>query len=169
VCNKGVKALAAGESSVGELRAVMMWHKDSRGAVAACIRGPKVLGRSAGSRVRQVSAGEIGPVTQRRLRDAMRKVKKDLTALGVPSMKAQFAPELTSGAQAVLLALGHCKHVSVYGMSSFNPVSYQASAGYHYQGRGRLRVTGNKVHDWAMEAGAWRLLFAAGKLALCAS
>jgi len=24
-----------------------------------------------------------------------------------------------------------------------------------------------KVHDWAMEAAAWRLLFAAGKISLC--
>jgi hypothetical protein len=30
-------------------------------------------------------------------------------------------------------------------------------------------IAGHKVHDWAMEAGAWRLLFAAGKISLCAT
>lgn len=98
----------------------------------------------------------------------MQKIKKDLTFLRVRSMKPQFAQELSSGAQAVLLALGHCKHVSVYGLSSFEVVDYRATSGYHYQGRGTLRITGHKVHDWAMEAGAWRLLFAAGKISICA-
>ena len=112
---------------------------------------------------------EIGPAAQRKLRDAMKLIRKDLTSLRVRAMKPQFADQLTSGAQAVLLALGHCKHVSVYGLSSFDVVNYRATSGYHYKGRATLRITGHKVHDWAMEAGAWRLLFAAGKISLCAT
>jgi len=41
--------------------------------------------------------------------------------------------------------LGVCKHVSVYGLSSFDVVNPDATSGYHYQGRGTLRVTGKKV------------------------
>jgi hypothetical protein len=99
VCDKGQKELMAGEKSLGDLRSVMLWHKLSRGAVTDCIKRTALAGG-------EVRAGEIGPATQRKLRDAMQKVKKDLTALRVSSMKPQFAQELTSGAQAVLLALG---------------------------------------------------------------
>ena len=116
-----------------------------------------------------MSLGHVSQGMQRKLRDAMKLIRKDLTSLRVRDMKPEFAKELTSGAQAVLLALGHCKHVSVYGLSSFDVVNYEATSGYHYQGRGALRITGHKVHDWAMEAGAWRLLFAAGKISLCAT
>lgn len=162
-CGGGQGSLSTDRGrSLGELRAVMLWHRLSRGSVFKCVKDKTLSGS-------EVTASEIGPGSQRKLRETMKAIRKDLERLKVRAMKPAFAQELTSGAQAVLLAMGHCQHVSVYGLSSFEVVDYRASNGYHYRGRATLRVTGHKVHDWAMEAGAWRLLFAAGKISLCAT
>lgn len=128
VCDGGKSQLMAGGMTLGGLRAVMLWHSLSRGKITECVKG-----RVSSAAEQHIRIGSISSATQRRMRDILQKVKKDLTALRVRSMKPQLADQLTSGAQAVLLALGHCKHVSVYGLSSFNVVSYGASSGYHYQ------------------------------------
>lgn len=83
--------------------------------------------------------------------------------------KYKMPKELTSGAHAVLMLTRMCKSVSLYGMSSYHAVMRETGVEqrYQYSGRETLRRSGEKYHDWLLEAFAWKLLNAAGVIDIC--
>ena len=173
---------------IGELRAAISWHPEAMKGktLAACRRKfgnipidwgghppEEDIGATGTTGTTGIALSEIG-ADEGKLKALMKPIYNDLKSLRLRGMKNRFLHEagLTSGAQAVLMALSVCDHVSIYGLSSFNVVQYgQRGSGpsYHYAGRGSLRISGHKFHDWTMEAGAWRLLFAAGKISICST
>mmetsp|Transcript_6198 Transcript_6198/g.10756 ORF Transcript_6198/g.10756 Transcript_6198/m.10756 type:complete len:126 (+) Transcript_6198:274-651(+) len=103
------------------------------------------------------------------MRSAVQELRASaISDLGVKGMKAEMPLELTSGGQAILLMLRLCDTVSLYGVSTYMPVR-MGGAGYQYAGRDNLRFSGEKFHDWILEAAMWRTLNAAGVLSICSA
>lgn len=122
---------------VGELRTVISWHPEAMKAktLASCRNKlgniPIEWGGHVGEDGEPVTSGtgialaEIAG-DEAKLKAIMKPIYYDLKRMGLRTMKRSFLPQagLTSGAQAVLMALSVCDHVSVYGLSSFNVVGF---------------------------------------------
>ena len=124
---------------IGELRSVVSWHPEAMKAktLAACRKKFANVPVEWGGHPEVGPDGEPAPPgtgvalseiakDESKLKALMKPIYNDLKSLRVRGMKRSFLPDagLTSGAQAVLMALSVCDHVSVYGLSSFNVVQY---------------------------------------------
>jgi len=163
VCKHGMKKIPEfndlkKHGAAANLKAVVLWHPDGREEAQACLTrlfngAPKV----------EVISEEL----KQDMRATMKALRSDLVELGFgEGMKDEMPDELTSGAQATLILVRMCKEVSIYGLSTYNPVSLNSTK-YQYGGRDNLRASGHKYHDWIVESGAWKLLNAAGVINIC--
>jgi len=94
----------------------------------------------------------------------MQALRRDARRFGMEGFKEWR--QLTSGGHAVLLMTRMCKHVSLYGVSTW-PARVKVPD--QYGGRSKRTTSGKLWHDWVGESFAWRLLHAAGKITVCSN
>mmetsp|Transcript_36172 Transcript_36172/g.78935 ORF Transcript_36172/g.78935 Transcript_36172/m.78935 type:complete len:412 (-) Transcript_36172:318-1553(-) len=162
-CKRGYSILPEGDDlkergKQAELQVLLLWHPNNRAKAHECLQS-KFQGAPRINSLSDAMAEEF--------RESMKLLRQDLETINFATgMKPEFAKELTSGAHAILLLNKFCREISIYGLSAYSPVTPDDTA-YQYGGRGNLRSSGIRYHDWIMEALAWRVLNAARVINLC--
>mmetsp|Transcript_22480 Transcript_22480/g.31268 ORF Transcript_22480/g.31268 Transcript_22480/m.31268 type:complete len:200 (-) Transcript_22480:74-673(-) len=140
------------------MRGLVLWHPDNMQRSYQCLS--QVF-----KDVLQVQA--LSSEVRAEIKSSMEHIREDLERVFPKirgDMKPEFARELTSGAHAIIVLSRVCRHISVYGVTSYARL---LGNNYQYGGRVELRRSGEKYHDWVMEAAAWRLLHASGVATVC--
>eukprot|EP00899_Mesostigma_viride_P025596 jgi/Mesvir1/6220/Mv00900-RA.1 len=139
------------EAARGEPTGMIMWFQWGRGSISAACRK-----RYPNNELVYMPAELIESEVE-----MMRLLRKDMMRLGVGSFGTW--KQLTSGAKAILLFTRLCDSVSLYGFTTYKESKRdQYGPGVKVKAR-----SGFKFHDWTGEKFVWRLLHAAGKVAIC--
>ncbi|KAK3242397.1 hypothetical protein CYMTET_47910 [Cymbomonas tetramitiformis] len=90
-------------------------------------------------------------------------LRRDLLNLGFGPFNDKWR-QMTGGGHGILMALGLCESVSLYGFTTY-PTSERGKD--QYDGNSVRQASSGSWHDWEGEQHAWRLLHAAGFLNIC--
>ncbi|KAK3274066.1 hypothetical protein CYMTET_17734 [Cymbomonas tetramitiformis] len=157
VCKQPTSSLPEGTNParLKELKTIVLWHPRDQARTRACL---------ARHFRNELDVMAVSRTLSLQLRAMYRGMRTDVLKLGEKGLKPSMPLELTSGAHAIAMMSRVCRHISVYGMSTYKSLT---SGGYQYGGRANLRYSGAKFHDWKLESASWRLMHAAGVATIC--